>query len=101
VLLRRLRFADLRAAGVVKNRATLGNWIRERGFPPGQLTGPNSRTWSEAEVEAYLASRPVDPKPVRVPLPPKRRRKRRAERRSMQLMHRASRGLARRRQISS
>ena len=47
---KRLRYADLKALGVVTNRVTLGNWIRDRGFPPGQLTGPNSRTWDEAEV---------------------------------------------------
>jgi predicted DNA-binding transcriptional regulator AlpA len=61
---KRLRYADLEALGVVKNRATLGNWIRNRGFPPGQLTGPNSRTWGEAEVQSWLASRPTEQKPT-------------------------------------
>src|SRR5205814_240372 len=37
---------------------------RDRGFPPGQLTGPNSRTWDEAEVLAWLDSRPTGPKPA-------------------------------------
>lgn len=55
---RRLRFRDLQAKGVVNNRATLGNWIRDRGFPRGQLTGPNTRTWGEDEVQAWLDSRP-------------------------------------------
>jgi predicted DNA-binding transcriptional regulator AlpA len=64
VLQRRLRYRDLVARGVVTNRATLANWIRDRGFPPGQLTGPNSRTWIESEVDAYLGSRPTAPKPV-------------------------------------
>lgn len=57
-----LRFEDLRQRGIVGNRVTLGNWIRDHGFPPGILAGPNSRLWSEAEVEAWLESRPTAPK---------------------------------------
>jgi predicted DNA-binding transcriptional regulator AlpA len=65
---KRLRYRDLLTLGVVNNRVTLQNWIRDRGFPPGQLTGPNSRTWSEAEVQAWIDSRPTEPKPT--PPPP-------------------------------
>ena len=61
---KRLRFADLLRLGVVTNRVTLGNWIRDRGFPSGQLTGPNSRTWSEAEVQLWLDRRPTEKKPT-------------------------------------
>jgi predicted DNA-binding transcriptional regulator AlpA len=61
---RRLRFGDLLSLGIVQNRVTLTNWIRERGFPPGQLTGPNSRTWAENDVQRWLDSRPVKPKPT-------------------------------------
>jgi predicted DNA-binding transcriptional regulator AlpA len=61
--MQRLRYADLERLGVVRNRVTLRNWIRDRGFPAGQLTGPNSRTWSEAEVQEWLDSRPTEPKP--------------------------------------
>jgi hypothetical protein len=64
---KRLRYADLRALGVVNNRVTLNNWIRDLGFPRGQLTGPNSRTWGEDEVQAWLNSRPTAPK--RTPQP--------------------------------
>jgi hypothetical protein len=64
---KRLRYADLKQFGIVNNRPTLQNWIKDRGFPPGQLTGPNSRTWSEAEVERWLASRPTAPKPTPKP----------------------------------
>jgi predicted DNA-binding transcriptional regulator AlpA len=56
---RRLRYADLERLGIVNNRETLGNWIRKQGFPRGQLTGPNSRTWGEDEVRAWLDSRPT------------------------------------------
>ena len=61
---RRLRYRDLVAKGVVNNRPTLKNWIRDRGFPPGQMTGPNTRTWGEGEVQEYLDNRPTEPKPV-------------------------------------
>ena len=55
---KRLRFADLVALGLFNNRNTLKNWIRDYGFPTGQLTGPNTRTWSEAEIEAYIKTPP-------------------------------------------
>jgi predicted DNA-binding transcriptional regulator AlpA len=61
---KRLRYADLERLGIVNNRPTLQNWIRDRGFPIGQLTGPNSRTWSEEEVQVWLDSRPTAPKPA-------------------------------------
>jgi hypothetical protein len=61
---RRLRFVDLVERGIVRNRTTLANWIRDRDFPVGQLTGPNSRTWDEGEIEGYLASRPTASKPL-------------------------------------
>jgi len=57
-----LRYTDLAARGIVNNRVTLTNWIRHQGFPPGLLAGPNSRIWPEADVEAWLASRPTAPK---------------------------------------
>jgi predicted DNA-binding transcriptional regulator AlpA len=62
--LKRLRYRDLLALGIIRNRPTLNNWIRDLGFPPGQLTGPNSRTWGEDEVHAWLDSRPTGPKPA-------------------------------------
>jgi predicted DNA-binding transcriptional regulator AlpA len=62
--MRRLRYADLEALGIVNNRVTLGNWIRDLGFPPGQLIGPNSRSWSEAEIRQWLDHRPSAPKSV-------------------------------------
>jgi hypothetical protein len=54
-----LRYADLKARGIVNNRANLGNWIKKYGFPPGQMIGPNTRAWTEAEVEVWLAARPT------------------------------------------
>jgi hypothetical protein len=58
-----LRYRDLKERGLFNNRVTLGIWIKERGFPPGRLVGPNTRLWDEAEVAAWLASRPTEPKP--------------------------------------
>ena len=68
---KRLRYDDLKALGVVNNRETLQNWIRNRGFPRGQLTGPNSRTWDEGEVTSWLESRPTKAKRVPVVTKPR------------------------------
>jgi hypothetical protein len=59
---RRLRFADLLERGIIRNRTTLKNWVDQRGFPPGQLTGPNSRTWGEDDVQRWIDARPSEPK---------------------------------------
>jgi hypothetical protein len=75
---KRLRYSDLRHRGIVRNRTTLGNWIRLHGFPRGQLTGPNSRTWGEDEVDDWLDSRPVTLKPT-PPRPPTSGRRRRSQ----------------------
>ncbi len=52
-----LRFADLKARGIVRNRTTLSRWIKNIGFPPGTMIGMNTRTWTEKEVDAWLADR--------------------------------------------
>jgi hypothetical protein len=52
------RFRDLKEAGIVKNWVTLKRWIEKHGFPPGRLLGPNTRVWTEAEIEAWFLSRP-------------------------------------------
>jgi hypothetical protein len=71
---KRLRFRDLKARGIVNNRVTLKDWIQKHGFPPGQLTGPNTRTWDEeSEINPWLASRPTAPKPAPVLKPGSRR----------------------------
>jgi hypothetical protein len=55
-----LRFADLKAAGVVSNRVTLKRWQQQLGFPLGRLIGPNSREWTPDEVAAWRDNRPVE-----------------------------------------
>jgi predicted DNA-binding transcriptional regulator AlpA len=54
-----LRFIDLVEAGIVSNRVTLTRLIKTKQFPPGKLLGPNSRAWTEKEIELWLESRPV------------------------------------------
>jgi predicted DNA-binding transcriptional regulator AlpA len=56
-----LRFRDLKAWGV-NNWQTLRRWIREEGFPPFRLIGPNTRVWTEEEIEAWFAAAPVKKK---------------------------------------
>lgn len=58
--MRYVRFTDLVERGIVNNRPTLHHWIKEHGFPRGVLLGPNTRAWREDEIEAWLASRPVE-----------------------------------------
>ncbi len=53
-----LRFADLKARGVVGNWMTLKRWIDRENFPPGIKLGPNTRAWDEALVAEWLAGRP-------------------------------------------
>jgi hypothetical protein len=72
---RRLRYADLLDLGVVRNRATLRNWILHRGFPEGQLTGPGTRTWAEDEVALWIENRPTAPKATPVGKWSRRKRK--------------------------
>jgi predicted DNA-binding transcriptional regulator AlpA len=52
-----LRYPDLEEAGIVSNRVTLYRWIKDHGFPPGFLLGPNSRGWLEREVDQWLSIR--------------------------------------------
>jgi hypothetical protein len=59
-----LRFADLKAAGIVSNRVTLKRWQQQLGFPLGRLIGPNTREWTPDEIADWRAHRPVEnPKP--------------------------------------
>jgi|GEM_PF-1012724 hypothetical protein len=60
-----LRYADFERDGLFKSRQQLKNAIDNLGFPPGRLVTPNVRAWhKEREVDPWLESRPVDPKPT-------------------------------------
>ena len=52
-----LRFNDLVARGVLRNRVTLGHWIKDRGFPRGLKIGDNTRVWTEESIEQWIAER--------------------------------------------
>lgn len=57
---RLLRFADLKARNIIRNRVTLGRWIEHLNFPTGFLIGENSRAWRESDVENWLADREAE-----------------------------------------
>jgi predicted DNA-binding transcriptional regulator AlpA len=59
-----LRFEDLRAKRIVRTWTTLNNWIDARGFPPGRMIG-RFRTWTEAEVLAWIEAQPTTRIPPR------------------------------------
>jgi hypothetical protein len=52
-----LHFEDLREQRIVRTWTTLNHWIDERGFPPGRIIG-KFRTWTEAEVLAWIEAQP-------------------------------------------
>jgi hypothetical protein len=54
-----LRFSDLKDRGVINNWPMLRRRIERDGFPPGRMIGPNSRAWTEDEVDAWINSRPT------------------------------------------
>jgi predicted DNA-binding transcriptional regulator AlpA len=62
-----LRYSDLKAAGIVNSRVALSRLIKFQQFSPGRLLSPNTRVWGEDEVQAWLASRPVERSPDAVP----------------------------------
>jgi len=59
---RYVRFKDLKERGIVRNWTTLVRWIKEGRFPPGRLLGPNTRVWTEGEIERWIAAAPVSRK---------------------------------------
>jgi hypothetical protein len=63
------RYAALKAAGLVNNWGQLKKLVEEENFPPGRLIGPNTRVWTEEEIQAWIASRPTARKAA--PPPPR------------------------------
>ena len=55
-----LRYADLVERQIVNNRTTLARWIRDNGFPPGVLLGPNTRAWPVDQVDTWLEARAAE-----------------------------------------
>ena len=54
-----LQFPDLQERGIARSWAQLKN-LQKHGFPLGRMLSPNTRVWTEAEVDDWLASRPVE-----------------------------------------
>jgi len=52
-----LRYDDLVARNIIKNRMTLKRWMEKEGFPLPTQLGPNTVAWCESKIEAWLASR--------------------------------------------
>jgi predicted DNA-binding transcriptional regulator AlpA len=63
-----LRFADLKAAGIITSWPMLRRRVERDNFPEGRMLGPNTRAWDEREVRAWVDSRPVAKKAA----PPRR-----------------------------
>jgi predicted DNA-binding transcriptional regulator AlpA len=57
--MRLLRYPDLVGKGIVNSRMTLKRLIDSQNFPPGRLITPNSRAWTEEEVDEWVGTRPV------------------------------------------
>ncbi len=56
----RLRFKEIKAAGIARSWTQLEYLIDCHGFPVGKKLSPQVRSWTVEEVEAWIASRPSD-----------------------------------------
>lgn len=54
-----LRFKDLKERGIVSTWASLLRWVDTADFPPGRKIAPNTRVWTEAEIDEWFVSRPL------------------------------------------
>src|SRR5271169_3810607 len=55
-----IKFADLKAAGIVNNHCALRILIDNHNFPKGRWLGSATHVWTLNEVEQWLANRPVE-----------------------------------------
>jgi predicted DNA-binding transcriptional regulator AlpA len=58
-MIRLLRFRDLKERGIINSWPMLKRRVERDGFPVGIMVGPNQRAWIEAEVDAWIKSRPT------------------------------------------
>jgi hypothetical protein len=70
---KRWRFADFKEAGLFNNRTSLKNAQEKLGFPLGELTGENQRTWGDGEVQTWIKNRPSKPRITNTPPRPRGR----------------------------
>ena len=52
-----LRYKHLVERGIVYSRPRLKNLIDNSGFPPGRMMSPNTRAWTEEEIDKWWKSR--------------------------------------------
>ena len=55
-----IKFADLKAAGIVNHHCALKILIDDHNFPTGRWLGSATHVWTLNEVEQWLANRPVE-----------------------------------------
>ncbi len=55
-----LRFANLKERGVVNSWPQLKRLQQLHQFPLGRMLSPNIRAWTGEEVDAWIASRPIE-----------------------------------------
>jgi predicted DNA-binding transcriptional regulator AlpA len=66
----RLRFKDIKAAGIADSWTQLCHLIDEHDFPVGKKLSPNVRSWTVEEVNKWVESRPTDRKVMTPKRPP-------------------------------
>jgi predicted DNA-binding transcriptional regulator AlpA len=59
-MVRLLRFPDLQKRNIVKSWPQLKRLQERHGFPRGRMIGPNTRAFTEEEIDEWVATRPVD-----------------------------------------
>jgi Prophage CP4-57 regulatory protein (AlpA) len=55
-----LRFGDLVSRGVVSSWPQLKRLQQLHGFPLGRMLSPNTRAWTEAEIDEWISTRPIE-----------------------------------------
>lgn len=64
-MIKLVRFRDLKERGIANSWAQLRNLQTDHGFPLGRMLGPNTRVWTEEEIDDWIAARPVAGPPPR------------------------------------
>jgi predicted DNA-binding transcriptional regulator AlpA len=55
-----LRFRQLKERGIVQSWPQLKRLQQLHGFPLGRMLSPNTRGWTEDEIDAWIESRPIE-----------------------------------------
>jgi predicted DNA-binding transcriptional regulator AlpA len=59
-MIRLLRFADLKERGITNSWPQLKRLQTLHNFPLGRMLSPQIRAWTEAEIDKWIDSRPVE-----------------------------------------